>query len=291
MFNYIVTPQKMANAFWYASRVSTHCFNSGLWTVHVSHLWGTRCKEYHCSAAHGSRDTQVAREVHLASIFCDLMWSVSRWSLLRTLSLKCPDIGAMCCMRTEPGSRGASQQLSTEPTPCLASTAARGKVEISEDWRIGGGSSMEHGLWRKLSFAAFLLPSRSHPCVSHWNFQKQNRMISRLIKRTKPTQSPCKQCQTRTGSLYGTSRHKVMEWGMRNHEKIIRRYGRYLKIIPKIFDKNGRFRLVSRFWPPTIHQHPRGLLFLLNRDPAYIRHCNGAKLWPDVVRCRGCDSI
>lgn len=64
-----------------------------------------------------------------------------------------------------------------------------------------------------------------------------------------------------------------------------------LRYLPKIFDKNGRFRLVSRFWPPTIHQHPRGLLFLLNRDPAYIRHCNGAKLWPDVVRCRGCDSI
>lgn len=151
---------------------------------------------------------------------CDLMWFVSRLSLLRTLSLKCPDIGAMCCMRTEPGSRGASQQLSTEPTPCLASTAGDGGRWRLEDWRIGGGSSMEHGLWRKLSFAAFLLPSRSHPCFSHWNFQKQNRMISRLIKRTKPTQSPCKQCQTRTGSLYGTSRHKVMEWGMRNHEKI-----------------------------------------------------------------------
>ena len=49
MFNYIVTPQKMANAFWYASRVSRHCFNSGLWTVHMRHLWGTRCKEYHCA--------------------------------------------------------------------------------------------------------------------------------------------------------------------------------------------------------------------------------------------------
>lgn len=140
-----------------------------LWFMNSPHAPSVRNKVQGISlcAAHGSRDTQVAREVHLASIFCDLMWSVSRWSLLRTLSLKCPDIGAMCCMRTEPGSRGASQQLSTEPTPCLASTAGDGGRWRLEDWRIGGGSSMEHGLWRKLSFAAFLLPSRSHPCFSH----------------------------------------------------------------------------------------------------------------------------
>ena len=45
----------------------------------MGHLWGTCRKGYHCSAAHESRDTQVAREIHLASIVSDLMWFVSRF--------------------------------------------------------------------------------------------------------------------------------------------------------------------------------------------------------------------